>query len=57
VVQRYNKFVVSANGCSDFSDFFTFLYVLQHKTQMRYCAREKKIVPLQATYGVECALW
>ena len=30
-----------------------FLYVLQHKTWVRYCAREKKYVPLQATFGVE----
>ena len=29
-----------------------FLYVVQHKIGVRYCAREKKIVPLQTAFGV-----
>ena len=29
-----------------------FLYVVQHKIGICSCAREKKIVPLQATFGV-----
>ena len=47
--------MIYANGCTTFRSFFIFLYVLQHKMGVYACAREKKIVPLQATYGVECA--
>lgn len=32
-----------------------FLYVVQHKIGICSCAREKKIVPLQAAFGVQCA--
>ena len=31
----------------------SFLYVVQHKIGACYCAREKKIVPLQTAFGVE----
>ena len=33
-----------------------FLYVVQHKLGVYTCAREKKIVPLQANYCVEFLL-
>ena len=30
------------------------LYVIQHKIGVYYCAREKKVVPLQTTFGMLC---
>ncbi len=30
------------------------LYVIQHKKGVCSCAREKKVVPLQTTFGVIC---